>query len=344
MSTQLRPQASATTLASRLAKQQNSLFRSAATSRAAKRNAASKINYSEDYYQQDIGEEDNDDDYEHDGNVAMDIFKGVINNNHFNQSGAKLAPQITNPDLISLLESSPSGKDELIVPVKLNVHHNGLIIRDSLLWNLNDSLTPETFAAVMVEDLELTKAVESTIVQQIQDQIDQYTEIFQHPNNSLIDQFLINEGEFHVVLELSVYIGEDFFTDRVEWNLLDKSFTPEMFAKEVVRDMCLRREFETAIAFAIYEEIYKIKREIVESPQQIQQYIDSLPFFNLVHQPSRVDDASKLCFQGVRYDKKKLGEEFGPFLEKLSEWEIEKRETEKERNLRRRKRETMRVR
>ncbi|KGK35070.1 hypothetical protein JL09_g5772, partial [Pichia kudriavzevii] len=47
--------------------------------------------------------------------------------------------------------------------------------------------------------------------------------------------------------------------------------------------------------------------------------------------------------QGLRYDVRKYGEEFVPSVEKLSEWEIEKRETEKERNLRRRKRETLRV-
>lgn len=69
------------------------------------------------------------------------------------------------------------------------------------------------------------------------------------------------------------------------------------------------------------------------------QNIDSLPFFNLINP----DDASRSIVQGIRYDTKKYGEEFSPTVEKLSEWEIEKRETEKERNLRRRKRETLRV-
>lgn len=349
-----KPQAATTTLATRLAKTQNSLFRNVATSRAAKRNA-SKINYSEDYpeleFQEDDAgalEDDGDLNYEDNGNVGMDIYRGIINNNHMNYqtAGAKMAPQELNEGLIPFTELQQAQQQpDVIVPIKLNVTHNGLVLRDSILWNVSDEmLTAETFANMMVEDLDLTKSVETTIAAQINDQLEQYQELLSHPNNQIIDQFLQNEGEFHAVLELSVYIGEDFFTDRIEWNFLDEYYTPEMFAKDIVRDMSLRREFETAIAFSVYEEIYKIKRELVDNPQQITQYIDTLPFFNLVHQSSKVDDASKLSVQGIRYDKKKLGEEFSPSLERLSEWEIEKRETEKERNLRRRKRETMRVR
>lgn len=348
-----KPQAAATTLATRLAKSQNSLFRNVATSRAAKRNA-SKINYSEDYAELEFQEDDagahedeGDLNYEDYGNVGLDIYRGIINNNHMNYqtAGAKMAPQQFNELLTPFTNSTLPKKPEAIVPIKLNVTHNGLVLRDSILWNMNDELlTAETFASLMVEDLDLTKSVETAIVGQINDQLDQYEELFSHPNNQIIDQFLQNEGEFHAVLELSVYIGEDFFTDRVEWNFTDDLYTPEIFAKGIVQDMSLRREFETAIAFSVYEEIYKIKRELVDNPQQITQYIDTLPFFNLVNQSMKVDDASQLSVQGIRYDKKKHGEEFSPSLERLSEWEIEKRETEKERNLRRRKRETMRVR
>lgn len=346
-----KPQAGATTLATRLAKTQNSLFRNAATSRAAKRNA-SKINYSEDYAEtefqdDDAGAQDDEGDlnYEESANVGLDIYRGIIHNNHMTlAAGAKMAPQGLQEGVAEVVGAQPPTETN-VVPIKLAVTHNGLVIRDSILWNINDeTLSPEGFASVMVEDLDLTKSVEAAIVSQIRDQLEQYEELLQHPNNTIIDQFLQNESEFHAVLDLSVYIGEDFFTDRVEWNFLDKSYTPEMFARDVVRDMALRREFETAIAFSLYEEMYKIKRELVDNPQQVTQYIDTLPFFNLVHQPAKVDDASQMSVQGIRYDKKKHGEEFSPSLEKLSEWEIEKRETEKERNLRRRKRETMRVR
>ncbi|GME98320.1 unnamed protein product [Ambrosiozyma monospora] len=209
------------------------------------------------------------------------------------------------------------------------------------LWNINEHLiTPESFASNMCQELELPKNVETQVVNQMRDQIQSFQELLSTP----IPQ-LAQEKEFHVILELSVSIGDQFYSDKVEWNLLGNQLSPEEFAKGVAEDMGLTREFETAIAFAVHEEIAKTKRDLIENPQQVHQYTETLPFFNLCHQPpqSTGETSTMMELQGLRYDTRKYGDEFRPHLETLSEWEIEKRETEKERNQRRRKRETMRV-
>ena len=298
----------------------------------------------DDYVEDD--DEKNDATYE-DPNAAFDIYRNLIlnsNNSSINLSnyhGNKEAPQELPRIVFTPFEVlSNSATPEVIIPIKLKINTSGAVINDCFLWNLNETLvTPETHASIMSQELDLARNTESSIANQIKDQIQSYKDLLANPNNAIIDQFLSNEKEFHVVLDISANIGEDFYTDKIEWNLLDDTYTPEMFAKSVCNDIGLKPEFETAIAVAIYEEIYKFKRELIENPQQVSQNMDSLPFFNLINP----DDASKSIVQGLRYDTKKYGEEFSPTVEKLSEWEIEKRETEKERNLRRRKRETLRV-
>lgn len=404
------PQALNTSFAYRLSQSHNALFSNLSSSRSSKRQATSKVNYSEDYpdidydfeesnnnnnnnlnfntfnqnpyyegtlmnginndidgthhdnelnhnfdadyaYVEDKdGENDNDEKkdatYE-DPNAAFDIYKNLIlnsNNSSINLSnyhGNKEAPHELPKIVFTPFEIlSNSANPEIIIPIKLKINTSNAVINDNFLWNINETLiTPETHASIMAQELDLNKNIESNIANQIKDQIQSYKDLLANPNNAIIDQFLVNEKEFHVVLDISANIGEDFYTDKVEWDLLNTDFTPEMFAKSVCQDIGLKPEFETAIAVAVYDEIYKFKRELIENPQQVSQNIDSLPFFNLVNP----DDVSKSVVQGIRYDTKKYGEEFSPTVEKLSEWEIEKRETEKERNLRRRKRETLRV-
>lgn len=303
---------------------------------------------------EDDEEDEKDETYE-DPDAAYDIYRNLILNssnssntnskiNLSNFQGNKEAPtslpsiyftgeQIKNP-------SSSCFKEMNIIPIKLKINTNGAIINDNFLFNINEKLiTPELIASIFVQDLDLNKNIETLIITQIKDQIQSYNELFNNSNNSIIDQFLINEKEFHTVLDISTNIGEDFFTDRIEWDLLDSTLSPESFALTIVEDIGLKPEFQTYIACAIYEEIYKVRREMLENPQQLTQTIDSLPYFNLINP----DDLNIGIVQGIRYDIKKYGEEFIPSFEKLNEWEIEKRETEKERNLRRRKRETLRV-
>lgn len=370
------PQALTSTFAHRLSNADNSLFSNLSTSRVAKRQA-SKINYAEDYNDdfefdennnggatgvngngnanddydgtdgvggmwgndEQANNEEDDEDYVDEEFYYDDLsYRNMINNQSKvnvsagNKEAPKKAPEISlNLEELQKLVDTKSQ----IIPIKVKVTTNGSVINDRFLWDLTDTLTtPELFASILAQELDLNRTAEGTLVNQIKDQIQSYKDLFANPNNTIIDQFLSNEKEFHVILDVSTNIGEDFFTDKVEWDLLDETLSPETFAQTVVEDIGLKPEFQTAIAVAVYEEIYKLKKELIENPQQVSQYIDSLPFFNLVQ--SGVS-------QGLRYDVKKYGEEFTPSVERLSEWEIEKRETEKERNLRRRKRETLRV-
>lgn len=330
------PQALATALPHRLKNQGNALMPEATSARGSKR-AATRINYAEDY-DYDFDEEANgeDDEYVDDRMGRIYYSSQQMNAGKFQGKDAPTGrPKAVFTEFEQL---SNMALPEENVPITIKVDSNGITLRDMLIWNINETLvTPELFASVMCEELDLPKAVKESIEGQIEDQIKSHKEVLSIPLSGLQ-----NEKEFHVLLDLSVNLGEQFYSDRIEWNLLDNTVTPEMFAATVVQDMGLSREFINAIAFSIYEEVMKIRRELVENPAQIPQYADSLPFYNHVYQPPDTDNFAMMELQGLRHELKKHGEEFCPKIENLTEWEIERRETEKERNLRRRKRETLR--
>ncbi|QPG76755.1 hypothetical protein FOA43_004149 [Brettanomyces nanus] len=335
----LMPQASTTGLAYRLKNSTNTLFPSSSTARGSKR-STNKINYAEDF-EYDFEEDNPKEDEDYVDDRTGNFYGGYFNSQQVNLSKFQGKPAPTNRQKTVFTEFAlltNLSVAEQNVPLRIKVDTNGVSVRDLLIWNINEKLiTPELFASVMCEDLDLPKSVENSLVSQIEDQLKGYRELMATPI-----PLLQQEKEFHVILDLSINLGEQFYSDRIEWNLLDSLVTPEMFAENVVEDMGLSREFVNAIAFSIYDELMKIRRDLIENPQQIPQYADSLPFYNHVYQPPDTDNFAMFRLQGLRYELKKQGEEFSPRLENLTEWEIERRETEKERNMRRRKRETLR--
>lgn len=105
-------------------------------------------------------------------------------------------------------------------------------------------------------------------------------------------------------------------------------FTPLEFARTVVQDLGLCGEFYPAIAHALYESLYRIKKDALDGhlpPQEVENY------------------AAFGKEAGWRVDQEMLGEEWAPSVEILSQEEIEKREIERERNIRRLKRESARM-
>ena len=85
------------------------------------------------------------------------------------------------------------------------------------------------------------------------------------------------------------------------------------------------------MAHAIYEAVLRLKKEACESGGLVGGY------------GAEVDNqAASEAGAGWRYDNEHLGDEWAPKLEKLSKEEIEKREGDRERQLRRLRRETAR--
>lgn len=212
----------------------------------------------------------------------------------------------------------------IMVPIRLNIEFSGHKLVDFFTWNLNDhSMTPEQFAAILCQDLDFpvhtnpNNSPYTQIIAMINEQLQEYETLAS-----------LQVPDLHVVLNLTSNLDSKLYDDTFEWNLNDDSLCPEQFAELVVQDLGLQREFVPAIAHSLHESLLKVKKDWLESN------------LNLVH----VENKAAFGFtSGIRLDIDTLGGDWIPKVEVLSQWEIEKREIEKERNMRRLKRESAKV-
>lgn len=215
-----------------------------------------------------------------------------------------------------------------LIPMKLSIEYNGGMSKlvDFFMWDLSDViLTPDRFASLLCNELELPQTVHLEIVDSINKQIEDYSFLstLQLPATS----------EYHVVVELSVNLDKQLYEDKFEWDLNQEDVLPEDFADIVVSDMGLSLEFKPAIAHSLHEMAIRLKKEIFDGTYNVElqkyQQLTGLIFERNV----RIRTDSSIHNGNAVWE---------PFIEILSPWEIEKREIERERNIRRLKRENMR--
>ena len=147
------------------------------------------------------------------------------------------------------------------------------------------------------------------------------------------DAFLNLDDTYRCIITLSIYHSSRLFQDKFEWSLLHPSGAAEIFAKQTCADMGLNGEWVLAITHAIYEAVLKLKKETCEGGNNI----GLGGIWGLDH----IDNQ---CIRheagaGWRYDEQDFGAEWEPKLEMLSKEEIERREIDRERQLRRQRRE-----
>ncbi|CAZ84818.1 unnamed protein product [Tuber melanosporum] len=195
-------------------------------------------------------------------------------------------------------------------------------IHDSFLWNLNETLiTPDNFAITTCVDLDLPlQPYASMISAAIRDQISEYAPVATIPISE-------ESGEMRVVCNLNVNLGERVYTDKFEWDLTG-GLSPEYFAKSVAADLGLTGEFIPAIAHAIYEFCLQKKKDLCETGITPELENDA-------HRPETE--------AGWRVDLESLGAEWESRVETLTREEIDKREGDREREIRRLRRDTARL-
>ncbi|KAL9127496.1 MAG: hypothetical protein Q9217_003652 [Psora testacea] len=139
------------------------------------------------------------------------------------------------------------------------------------------------------------------------------------------------DDTYRCIVTLNINLQNKLFTDKFEWSLLHPVGLAERFSKQTCADLGLSGEWVPAMAHAIYEAVLRLKKEACESGGLVGSYgaeIDNM--------------AASEAGAGWRFDNEHLGDEWEPKLERLSKEEIEKREGDRERQLRRLRRETAR--
>ncbi|KAK7890353.1 Chromatin structure remodeling complex protein sfh1 [Exophiala xenobiotica] len=156
------------------------------------------------------------------------------------------------------------------------------------------------------------------------------------PDDPTEDPHMNPDDSFRCIITLSIYLSSRLYQDKFEWSLLHPPGAAEAFAKQTCADMGLNGEWVMAITHAIYEAVLRLKKEACEGGM-IMIGGGAWGGGELDNQAIRAEEGA-----GWRYDIDDFGAEWEPKFEALSKEEIEKREGDRERQLRRLRRETAR--
>ncbi|CAK7242409.1 MAG: Chromatin structure remodeling complex protein sfh1 [Sporothrix thermara] len=143
------------------------------------------------------------------------------------------------------------------------------------------------------------------------------------------------DDTYRCIINLNINLSSRLYTDKFEWSLLHPPGTAEAFARQTCADLGLAGEWVPAMTHAIYEAVLRLKKEACESGG-----IVTADYFANDAAISAVGEDG--AGAGWRYDPDTLGDAWEPKVEILSKEEIEKREGDRERQLRRLRRETAR--
>ncbi|KAF9108739.1 SWI/SNF chromatin-remodeling complex subunit [Mortierella sp. AM989] len=238
----------------------------------------------------------------------------------------------------TMIEEQAS-KDDVLVPIRLEIDIDGLVLRDTFTWNLHESLiSPEHFAEVLCEDLQFpVQQFAPQVARSIREQIQDYhlPALSVPETSSGEDVQVANEEaksfqELRILIKIDITVANTSLVDQFEWDISCPNNDPEQFAEILASELGLGGEFRTAIAHSIRE--------------QVQTHTKCLNLIGYNYDGSSVHDedlrSSFLPKISTILRDEEAVEQFTPILEKLTEPEIDKLERDRERDKRRKRRQT----
>ncbi|KAK1983609.1 snf5/smarcb1/ini1 [Colletotrichum cereale] len=142
-----------------------------------------------------------------------------------------------------------------------------------------------------------------------------------------------HDDAYRCIVTLNINLQSTLYTDKFEWSLLHPPGMPEAFASQTCQDLGLTGEWVPAVTHAIYEAVLRLKKEACEAGGLVMGWNGAREFPN---------EATAGADAGWRYDPENLADPWEPKVEILSKEEMEKREGDRERQIRRLRRETAR--
>merc|ERR1711971_1228249 len=196
---------------------------------------------------------------------------------------------------------------ETLVPIRLDMDVEGQKLRDTFLWNKNESMmSPDQFAEVLCDDLDLNPVhFVPAITAAIQQQLENY------PSEN--EDLLKEQRDQRVIIKLNIHVGNISLVDQFEWDLADEKNSPEEFAKKLCADLSLGGEFVTAI-------VYSVRGQLAW------------------HQKTYAFSEKPLPEIESAFRNQSDADTWSPFLETLTDAEMEKKIRDQDRNTRRMRR------
>ncbi|KAM3723704.1 SWI/SNF-related matrix-associated actin-dependent regulator of chromatin subfamily B member [Dirofilaria immitis] len=197
-------------------------------------------------------------------------------------------------------------QSEELIPIRLDMELEGVKLRDTFCYNRNEKMiTPEILAETMCDDLDLpTGTFQNAIAQAIHQQIEAAGEA------TPVDTALSDQ---RALLKLNIHVGNQSLVDQFEWDMSEEKNNPEWFASKLASELGLGGEFVAAISYSIRGQLSWNQKTYAYSESPLPTV--DCPFRN----PADADV-------------------WGPFLETLTDAEIEKKMRDQDRNTRRMRR------
>ncbi|KAJ3218343.1 hypothetical protein HK099_005097 [Clydaea vesicula] len=150
-----------------------------------------------------------------------------------------------------------------LIPIRLDLDIDGQRLRDTFVWNLNETLlSPEQFAIIFADDLDTPNRANLVplIAQQIRTQclnIGAAVEDDTYIEDDL-DEDRSEYEDIKIVIRLDFNIGSMNFKDQFEWPLFGTKLppTPEDFARQLCADIGIGGQYVAIIAHNIREQVY----------------------------------------------------------------------------------------
>ena len=199
-----------------------------------------------------------------------------------------------------------SSQSEMLVPIRLDMELEGQKLRDTFTWNKNESIiSPEQFAEILCDDLDLNPVpFVPAISSAIRQQIEAYA----------TEGYVVEETtDQRVIVKLNIHVGNTSLVDQIEWDMSEKDNNPEEFAIKLCAELGLGGEFVTAIAYSIRGQL----------SWHLRTYAYTETPLSTVEVPFRAPSEA---------------ESWAPFLETLTDAEMEKKIRDQDRNTRRMRR------
>nr|XP_026488968.1 SWI/SNF-related matrix-associated actin-dependent regulator of chromatin subfamily B member 1-A isoform X1 [Vanessa tameamea] len=208
-------------------------------------------------------------------------------------------------DMTAMLENS--SQKQILVPIRLDMEIEGQKLRDTFTWNKNESIiTPEQFAEVLCDDLELNT---STFIPAIATSIRQQIDAFPSEPPAILEE----QSDQRVIIKLNIHVGNTSLVDQVEWDMSEKENNPEQFAMKLCAELGLGGEFVTGIAYSVRGQLSW-------------------------HQRTYAFSEAPLPIVETPYRQQSEAEQWAPYLETLTNAEMEKKIRDQDRNTRRMRR------
>ncbi|KAJ1970013.1 Chromatin structure remodeling complex protein sfh1 [Dispira parvispora] len=269
-------------------------------------------------------------------------------------------------------------KPEHLVPIRIDLDLESTKLHDTFLWNVNEAfMTPEKFAQLLCMDLDIAQTPHAeSISQSIRAQLDEYATFLELQSTRHMDITQMNRSELEeqhaefrveyysepirVPITLELHVGKHLLRDKFEWDLTttldDENLQnmPEIFARSLCAELGLGGEFVTLVTHSIREQLLRHQRERLDheietgtlaSRRHANKSQTKGTTSMAIDDEWEVSDIpSEQVSEGITtFRNWSEGDAWVPVIETLSQEEIEKILMDKERSIRRLRRETSRL-